>query len=265
MFAKEFEIFKIGILNKVVYRFDTLIWALSMPLFFLVYYFLWHAVFSYTGQELIRGFTLNSMLLYFLISTAVGTLTYCFVDEKLAEDVRRGTLAPQLMRPISYLKYQFLQDVGDRVFASTAELVPMLIIALFLIDITFPSLLYFGLFVCSLILTLLLVYFFTYFFGLITFWVKQYRGLRRIRDGIAWVLSGAAMPLALFPPAIITISHFLPFQYMRYVPVQIFLEHYTLSETFRLILIQFTWVIIFYLLIRLVWARALKTYSGVGI
>ena len=47
---------KVGLKVGIKYRFHFIITLITVPLSLVIYYFLWQAIYTYTGQEIIRGF-----------------------------------------------------------------------------------------------------------------------------------------------------------------------------------------------------------------
>jgi ABC-2 type transport system permease protein len=96
-----------------------------------------------------------------------------------------------------------------------------------------------------------------YAMGLIAFWY-----LRGWQNTILWTLnrlfSGATIPLWFFPSVLVTISNFLPLRLMYFVPISVYLGQVTPIDCLNLILQQFLWIGILYLLTKVVWRTAIN-------
>ena len=90
-----------------VYRFNTFVWAISVPLVFLINYFLWVSIFAASGQTVIKGFTLNDMLVYYLLSFITTILVSSHIDRVIPKLVKKGTLIKHLTKPINFITYYF--------------------------------------------------------------------------------------------------------------------------------------------------------------
>ena len=120
------------------------------------------------------------------------------------------------------------------------------------------------LFFISLMMAAVLYYQFAYFLGLSAFWLKRIDGIRRMRSPLIAFLSGGILPLTFFPVWYTDIHHLLPFQYMRYVPIMIYLEQVPFNNVLLLMLGQFLWILGFAFIIKIIWNIAYKKFSGVG-
>ncbi|MEK7084050.1 MAG: ABC-2 family transporter protein, partial [Patescibacteria group bacterium] len=77
--------------------------------------------------------------------------------------------------------------------------------------------------------------------------------------------SGQIAQLAFFPPLFQSIALFLPFQYMTYIPTQIFLEKLSTPLIVEHLLRLFLWIMVLVGIELSLWKRGLKQYDGAGI
>src|SRR4030042_2688363 len=97
--AQAFTGFKVALR----YRFNFLVNLVFVPLSVLIYVFLWTAIFGYTGQSVIQGYSLDEMIGYYVVSMLVGLFVWVDVDKWISEDIRKGNLVVDLLRPMAYL------------------------------------------------------------------------------------------------------------------------------------------------------------------
>ncbi|MBT3940450.1 hypothetical protein HOD83_02275 [Candidatus Woesearchaeota archaeon] len=255
---------KIQFSEENVYRLDSFIWMLLVPAFFLVEYFLWRAIFSVSTQEIIRGFTFSGIVIYFFLSHIVQAVTSCRVDSEISRSVKNGKFIKHLVRPINFLTYSFIRNCWRAVFR--VKFLPILLIIGYF---TIPSFEYTSLnllfFIITVIFAITIRFSFTFLFGLISFWTKEYWGIKSIRQGIHMFFAGSVIPLTFFPSSLQTISKYMPFQYMLYVPIQTFLGTYSTVEVMNLILVQVIWTAAFFGMSLLVWKKAHTRFMGVGV
>jgi len=247
-----------------VYRFNTFVWAISVPLVFLINYFLWVSIFAASGQTVIKGFTLNDMLVYYLLSFITTILVSSHIDRVIPKLVKKGTLIKHLTKPINFITYSIIEDFWGNVF-NIVILPPLLIEAYFLISSFSITSTNFVLYLISLISAFLISVFYVFSFSMASFWVKEYAGIRVIRKGVANFLSGSILPLTFFPVAMQKAFFYLPFQYMLYVPIQVGLGKYTFNETLYMIGLQLMWVLIFAIVALFAWKKAQTKFMGVGV
>ncbi len=254
---------KLGLKEILAYRFEVSFWGIIALMHLAVWYFVWSAVFGYAGTTVIRGFTFQQMMGYYIASIAVDHFTFTDVDQDITESVRTGTLFKDIIRPFNIFLTYISQNVGYKILVAITQGIPLALIAIFVVGIkTTP--IHFVLFMVSLALAFLLKFSFAYLFGMAAFWLTKTGGLFRIKNGVQKFLAGAVMPLSLFPAGAQAVFAFLPFQYMTFVSVQILLQKYTIAESIIKILIQILWIVIFYAIVSYVWQKARKRFEVVG-
>jgi ABC-2 type transport system permease protein len=91
--------------NFFVFSFGGIIWVF-------VPYFLWKAIYASGGDNVIAGFTLMDMQQYVFISYIVHQLLETQVVHKVAEDIKNGSIAMSLIKPVNYRLMWFSQGMG---------------------------------------------------------------------------------------------------------------------------------------------------------
>ena len=251
--------------RQKAYHFDLLIWMIVIPMFFVVEYAIWRAVFSSGGVELVRGFTLSQLLTYYLMTHITLLFTNSNIDVKIAEKVKSGSLIKNIIKPMHFFWLSFAQHAWIRIF-NLVMLAPILILvgALLIPELTATLATAFW-YSVSVILAVILTFMYVFLFGITSFWVKDYLGVRVIRRGVGNFLAGAIIPLSFFPASFQHVFSFLPFQYMLFVPIQIFLGKYPTSQLIVLLGTQLVWICVFGTLCFLAWRKAKTKFMGVGI
>ncbi len=256
---------KMSFKSMFAYKFELLLWTITTPIMLAVYYFLWRAIYSYTGQGLIRGFTFPELMVYFVLVEIVSLIIWENSDSWLADRVYNGDLIVALVRPIEVFFNRLFQRFGNILFFVPVNVSIMTAIGIFFFGLKIINYTFFALFIISLTISIFLFYSLSFLLGMSAFWLKKYSGIRMIKNGIFWLFGGGVLPLAFFPELVQKMFAFLPFQYMLYMPVQIFLGKFALAEAIRIILIQCIWVIALYAIIQMLWKRAMLRFSGVGV
>ncbi len=196
------------------------------PIYFLVQYFIWHAIFS--TRETLNGLSLEQMLIYYGTISVITYLVFDFADWNLQMLVRTGKYVTFVLRPVSHRFFALSQKVGHRSLGFWVEFVPIFLIYYFLFNINLiPP--FIGWALLSITLGFLMTFLVNYCIGLTAFWLTNAGGIRRIFLLIRDVTAGVFVPLTFFPDIIQFISFFLPFQYMVYVPAQVFIGNYELA------------------------------------
>lgn len=254
----------IGFKVALRFRFNFVVSLITVPLSVLIYYFLWSSVFGYTGQEIIRGFTFNEMIGYYVVSMIAGLFVWVNIDKWIAEDIRKGYLVVDMLKPMTYLAQCLWFEIGLNFLGIVMNLIPVFIIGFVLFGLQVAPLVSFIAFFVSLLFGFLIAFFISFFVGLTAFWFKEIGGLRRMRSALVLFLSGGMIPLTFFPEKMQSVFEYLPFQYIRYTPINIYLGKYLGLNLVMQLLLQLFWVVVLFLLVQWTWKTAAKKFSGEG-
>lgn len=265
MMKKSKGIIKAGFKLGMAYRTHFFVGLIRVPIALVIYYFLWSAIYSYNSTDVIKGFTFNDMIAYYVMSMIVAMFTWCDIETWMEEDVRSGDVANDFLRPIKYMYMLFNTYLGLVVLGLLIQLVPIIILSVIFMKLVFPSTIYLLLFLLSVVIAMLMSFLLAFCLGLTAFWLTNIKGLRRVKSALSTFLEGGLIPLSFFPAAAQTVFMFLPFMYMRYVPINIFLQKYTLTQTWIYIGIELLWLIILYLFSLFFYRKAFKKFSGSGV
>ncbi|MBI2041228.1 MAG: ABC-2 family transporter protein [DPANN group archaeon] len=254
---------RLGLKEAISYRFETAIYGVVAFIRIGIWYVIWGAVFAAMGAETIRGFTLSGMINYYVLAAIISWFTWSYIDSDITEGVRNGSLIIDVLRPVKFFFLYLSIIAGHKIMRIFVQAIPMALVAVLLFKLS-TSPIYFFLFVISILIAMFIAFSFSYLFGLSAFWLTKTGGLFRIRRGVQGLLEGQLVPLSLFPAGLQSIFAFLPFQYMMFVPAQIFLQKFTLAESLEKITLQLIWAIIIYSLAAIAWRRARKRFEAVG-
>lgn len=247
------------------YRTHALVSAFCGPVYFLVQYFIWTAV--YANRSTINGMTLNQMLAYFGLSAMIGYLTMDYADWNLQMLIQTGKYTTFRLRPMSHVFFALSQKVGHRALGFLFEFVPVYLIFVFLFKIVLlPAQPFWA--VLSITLAFLMMFFFDYCIGITCFWLIKGNAARYIFKMLRDICSGALFPLMLLPTPIQTVFFFLPFQYIAYVPIRVCIGTYSLGSISmslpEIVFIQAICVAVMGCLTVLFNRAGVKRFTGVG-
>ena len=255
---------RVGFKEAIAYRFHFYANLITSPLQLLIYYFLWKAIFSYSGQDVISGFTFSAMIGYYAINMIVGFFTCSDVDSWIEGAIREGHLMNNLLKPFKIIYLYFFHVLGVNSLSIILEIIPLFLFAVIAFDVKISSLFYLISFVISMILALLLNFLISYLVGMTAFWFNRINGIRRVKRTVVVFLSGGMIPLTFFPEIFQKVFSYLPFQYIRFIPINVYLGKYEYAKVFALIGIQILWILGLYLFAELIWNKAFKKFAGAG-
>jgi len=247
------------------YRSHSMVSIFVGPVYFIVQYFIWTAV--YGGGGTLNGIEYSQMIRYFGITALIGYLTMDFADWNLSMLIRTGKFLTFALRPLNHRFFALSQKIGHRTLGFIFEFVPCALIftLLFKVDMRPANLLWTLL---SVALAFFMNFFVNYCIGMVSFWIVQSEGIRSFYMLLGGLFSGMALPLVFFPKPLQIIQFFLPFQYTSYVPAMVFLGNYSLGDIHlsipAIVAIQGAAVFLVYIVSELLYRAAMKQFTAVG-
>lgn len=251
--------------NIFQYRYVMFFWILMHLLGFIALYFLWTAIFRSADTAL--PYTLPEIITYYIMAGLVGQLTESHFEYEINDDIRQGTLNNYIMKPFSYIQLNLMRSYGWHSIQFFIAVFVFSIVIFFLRNffILNGSLAAIGVIVIFIILAAVFYSFVSLFLGSLAFWMDDASLLFNIREVIMGLLSGALLPIDFFPSVIQHIFQFLPFQYLIYTPVNVYLGRLTSPEIGLGIGVILFWDILIGVMAITIWRKGLKQYEGVGI
>ena len=231
----------------------------------------WIAVFStlftFTHSKTLAGYDLAQMIWYTAGSFVIWTLIYNETSWSMAYKIISGDLVQDLLKPVSVFKYELASSVGMRLMALCLETIPDMIILPFFFAPVFMTAGSVLRFIPVVVGAFLLFYHLNFLIGLLAFVMKSTNFIIPIRMIIIATLGGGRLPLEFFPPVVVTINSFLPFQYIFYYPLRVFINMpgtQTWPEFLSILGAQAAWILGLHALCRLLWTGAYRKFCAVG-
>lgn len=248
------------------YRTHSMVSIFVGPVYFIVQYFIWSAVYGGQGTTL-HGMELQQMLTYFGATALIGYLTMDFADWNLQMLIRTGKFLTFALRPVHHRFFAMSQKLGHRVLGFMFEFVPCFLIFQFVFKVNMiPK--YIGWTILSIIFAFLMNFYVNYCIGMTAFWLVQSSGIRRVFQALSSVFSGALIPLVFFPEFMQKILFFLPFQYINYVPSMVFSGNYKLAGISMsipmIVMIQGFAVVIMLLFSEVLYRKSMQAFISAG-
>lgn len=235
-----------------------------IPLMGLVFF--WKAIYARGGDE-IGGYTYGAMILYFVLSIIVETMVAPTDDEwQISADIRDGRLNFMLLKPVSYIGYRFMLFASARTVYTLMVIGPMLIVIHLLVpQVPWPNdpvlyLITAGVIILAAVLQFLIAY----TLALISFWILEVSTLIFIFYSLEYFFSGHLFPVDIMPPWLYNIIKWTPFPYELFFPVVVFQGRITGWGIIEGVFLQLFWILVLYVLSRILWSQGLKNYSATG-
>lgn len=249
----------------ISYKANVIIFMFGDLLMLAVTYYLWKAIYGSLSEVVINGFNLNQMIIYVFITFLTSLMTSVDISQDISREVLDGSIAINLVRPINYEKRMFFQGLGN-VFYN--------FIVIFLITFTLTTFLfyrYFGyinviniiIYFISIVLGILISFYFSYIFGLFSFKITNMWGMSQIMQAIIQLLSGTLIPIAFFPSWAQAIVKLFPFSSVIYTPTMIYLGKLSNTEIIVSLGIQVFWIVLLMIIAKSMWKSMIKNLTGI--
>lgn len=249
---KALEFIKIGFKQRLVYRSSTIWGFIAAALALFLQIKLWQALLESNLKN--DGRTLADFVIYLSITAFIGTLTNCSITETIAALVRDGSIASSFTRPTSFKNQILSVQIGDNLHRLLFTQILPIAVVLAPFGVKVPSLANGLYFLASAILGTVIAFEFLYVTGLLAFFLTQTWYVRFYYNGLMTVFGASAIPIWYYPGWLARVSYFLPFRYISYEPVRIFLQD--TAEPGKTLLLQLGWIAVLLMIETAMWRGA---------
>jgi ABC-2 type transport system permease protein len=237
------EFARVGFVNTLAYRLRYFTGIVTYFIYVSVYYFIWKAIYEHSTS--IEGFDFAHLLTYIGVGWIIRSFYFNNIDQDLAYQVMEGRLAMDLIKPVNIQLMYVARAAGESVFRLALLTVPTAVV-LFLVYPLRPPASFgdAGAFLVSVVLSFLIVAAINFAVGTFALRLQSILGLLRAKFFLLELFSGLLLPMTFFPHIVQRILGLLPFQYISYVPMLIYLGKLHGGGMARAIAIQILWVAI---------------------
>lgn len=255
--------FKTTVAIQLQYRVSLALWMAYTILEPIIYLTVWSTVARASGGT-VGGFSPDDFAAYFIVTRIVNHLTFTWVMFEFEYRIRQGQFSPKLLRPVHPIHGDIADNLTYKVLTAVV-IVPAVIVMslLFTPDYNFTMN---GTMLAlpALFLAFIMRFLMGWTLALAAFWTTRVGAVNLLYFSFFVFLSGAMVPLSLLPETFQTASWFLPFRWGIAFPSELFLGQVPPDQVLPGYALQIFWLIACYVVFRLVWQRALRTYTSVG-
>lgn len=252
---------RIGFAEAMAYRAEMLVWILSttMPLVMLA---IWHAV---ARDEPIGRFGGDEMIAYFLAMFIVRQLTGSWSAWAINMEVRQGTLALRMLRPV----HPLLAYAADALAALPVRgllSIPLATVALVWFAgpelETRPAL--WGIWAAAVLGGWLITLAVNLAIGCLAMLIESSTKVMDVWLALYFVFSGYTLPVELFPSWLRGIVDWLPFRYQLGLPVELMTGAYDVGT--GLVMLARQWIVVAatFGVVALVWRAGVRRFAAFG-
>lgn len=235
------EYSRIGFLNMLAFRLRYYTGVITYFINVTVYYFIWRAIFQ--ADPNFGGFSFPQITTYVAVGWIIRSMYFNNIDTEMAEDILEGKITMAMIKPVSLQLSYVARSAGESAFRLLLLTAPTaVVISLFFPVLAPASVAHFAVFLASLAGSVLLVAAMNFIVGACAVRLTSILGLLRAKFWMQDLLSGVLVPITLFPPPLRAISRLLPFEYIGFTPLMIYLGKIGWAEIARALAIEALWI-----------------------
>lgn len=213
----------------------------------------WTALYAQNAAP--AGVPLHAVLTYTTVALLMSLVLEIDGTRSIRDKVREGTIATDLMKPISLPLYFFSDGVGMTLLHAVM-IVPALVLSLLIVRIDLPSPAVLAAFALSFVLGYLVNFALNFCMNLVAFWTLETFAVQAMVRWISDLLGGQIIPLVFFPGMLQKVVLALPFAAVYSTPLLIYLGTIPPSRYAAAFALQLGWFAVFAALGALIWRAA---------
>lgn len=214
---------------------------------------LWTALYAQNAAP--AGIPLHAILTYSAVALLMSLVLEVDGTRMIRDKIREGTIATDLMKPISLPLYFFSDGFGQTVFHGLL-IVPALLLALLLVRIDVPEPRVLAAFAVSFFLGYCVNFLLNFLMNSIAFWTLETFAVQMMVRWISDLLSGQIVPLIFFPGVWQQVMLGLPFAAIYSTPLLIYVGTIGPQQYASVLMLQVAWLIIFAGVAAVMWHAA---------
>lgn len=265
LWKADVAVFKIWFEDSLAYSASGVIWVLTDFVMAISMPFIWIAA-AKTNGGVVAGFPISQMVLYYLGSIVFTTFITSHMMWEIGTEIKDGNFSVALTRPYPYYRYTFMRGLAWRVFRPIIFL-PFLLLLIVIFwgylreahACVTPQL--FG----SIVLGHLVSFTMVMAMAPIALFTQEAQSIFELYYAPMMFLSGQLFPISALPVWAQNLSAWMPFYYTTGAPSDMFSGKLTGSAMNSVLLIQFVWVVVFFVIGKIAWKLGLKEYTGTGL
>jgi viologen exporter family transport system permease protein len=236
------EFVRMGFVDTLAYRLRYYTGIVTYFIYVSVYYFIWKAI--YAQGPAIGGFDFPQMMTYVAVGWIIRSLYFNNIDQDLATQVTEGTLVMNLIKPVSLQGALISTALGQSAFRLAMLTLPTTLLLFLVFPVRRPaSLIQFAAFSASVVGSFFIVAALNFAVGTLAIRLLSILGLLRAKYFLLELLSGLLIPISFFPRVFQVALNFLPFQYISYIPLLIYLGKLSGGAAWKALGTQAFWVL----------------------
>lgn len=240
---KYLYIIKTQIIKSMTYEFNVYGNIIMQTIIMITSAYFWRAL--YTGRSVVNGVDAGSMQTYIIISSALSVLLITNVERRIGHSVEKGSVATDMMKPISLFGMFLAEDIGSIIALIFQNMLPILLIGSLMIKVpVMADIRNLPMFVISVVESFLINWLIAALFGMMAFTTINNNALIQVKKHLIRLLAGSIIPIWFFPESVSKVLSALPFVYIYQLPLSIYIGRGDRTTMISQMRIQFIWLVI---------------------
>jgi ABC-2 type transport system permease protein len=251
----------------MAYRANFFLEIFGMMALFGAILFLWISVYANSAGGIVGGYTLSEMLTYIVGGAFLSSIVMSTTQgDEIDQEINEGLVSNYLLKPLNVSLYWFSRDISRKILTTFFGIISFIILFYAARNFLLPpaSLVMFAASVIFVIMGMFLHFEIFYITAVASFWLGRTWGFRFAIRVIMEIATGAVIPLSLIPGLGGDILRFLPFKFLVYFPLQIYLGKFSASEIANEFLQFIAWIFFLGIAAWYLWRRGIKNYTASG-
>jgi ABC-2 type transport system permease protein len=245
------------------YRVGNYFYMIGMVAEPVVYLVVWSTIARQQGGE-VGGYTPATFAAYYIVWTLVRNMNIVFTPFGWEQRIREGELSGHLARPLHPIHYDIGSFAGWKVVVIVLWLPIAGVLSLIFRPELSPSIAQVAAFVVAIWGAYLIRSMFLWMLGMITIWTTRVSAIFEAYFAAELLLSGRLLPVSLMPGWSQTLAGYLPFESTFGFPITALVGPISGRELVIGLIRQFVWISIGVVGVRVMWRRAIKSYTAVN-
>lgn len=259
------EIARITWKSMMAYNYDVFAGAAFSICKILLAWLMWRVIFSNRGQ--VGGYDFAAMMTYYIIASFLGRLDQSnSLNGQFCSEIRSGQFGKYIVRPMRPVLYFLSCSYSRAVYVFGVNFIATAAWALIFsgqFRIT-PRVGDWCLAALIFLLGMNFMIMFNYFLAILCFRFVNIDGLNILKVNLIEFISGALVPLSVFPAAVTKAFSLLPFYYTVYYPASLLIGKDGGNPIAAAALMLF-WNAVIIVISVLYYKKSVRRFEGVGI
>lgn len=217
---------------------------------------IWMSV--YGGMVSVDGITLNDMITYGVLGgTVIAAWEWQRLLNTIGQQIKSGDVAVFLIKPLRYPLMMFSAECGNLGFRLIAVVLPTVVVTGMVYGLLPPASVFHGaMFAAYWALSFFILFLMSAALGLLAFWLMTSFSLEWLLRSLISIFSGTFIPLWFFPEGIAQVIRHLPFAWIGFYPMAVYLGKMDVNEVLIYFAFGLGWAALLALAVALLWQRA---------